>query len=157
MVRLISLSSVALSFAVVASLAGCGTSHSPARQVQSSNPSVTYTYRGDQELVDANQKAVLYCSQYQSVPRTQTITTASNGAKTVVFDCVARPASTTTTTTTIVQPPLNTGYTYRTDQELLDASGSAANYCYSQGSQRAVSTILNNPDGTRTITFRCVP
>ena len=132
-------------------LSACGSPNYPARQVESDNPSVTYIYRGDAELVEANEKAITYCSQYRASPTTSQITNESGGKKRVTFNCVANPPAYPTS-----PPPINTNYTYRTDQELITAANNAAQYCYNQGGQRAVSTMVNNPDGTRTITFQCV-
>ena len=49
----------------------------------------------------------------------------------------------------------NLTYSYRTDQELLDASWNAQTYCMNNGSQRAVSNIRTNTDGSRTVVFQC--
>jgi hypothetical protein len=138
-------------------LAACSSPSSPPRQVESETPSVTYKYRGDDELLAANEKAVTFCNQYHSVPRTQDIKDASGGEKMVTFDCVATAPAVSTTTTTL---PSTTGnnltYTYRTDQELLDASRSADLYCVNQGARRTTATIITNTDGSRTVTFQCL-
>jgi hypothetical protein len=134
--------------------ASCAPMSSPPRQVQSSNPTVTYKYRGDEELIQANQSATVFCNQYQSTPRTVTITNASDGSKTVVFECLR------TATPVVAQPQFssNLTYNYRTDQELLDASRSAENYCMNNGSQRAISnSTVVNANGTKTVTFQCSP
>jgi hypothetical protein len=59
-------------------VASCAPSHS-LQQVKTSNPSVTYEYRGDQELLQAQQNAVTFCNQYGSAPRPARFTTGSNG------------------------------------------------------------------------------
>jgi hypothetical protein len=117
--------------------------------VQSSNPSVTYNYRTDQELLQANQNATTYCSQYQTAPRTANITNNPDGSKAVVFECVR---------TTFPAPPPTTptqSYTYQTDQELVQASQTAGAYCLKYGSQPMTSSIVTNPNGTKTVTFQC--
>jgi len=135
-------------------IASCAPSHS-LQQVKTSNPSVTYEYRGDQELLQAQQNAVAFCNQYQSAPRPARITTGSDGGpNNVVFECDPNlPAA--------VSPQQAAGpnltYSYRTDQELLDASRSAQTYCMVNGSQVAVSNIGTNPDGSRTVMFQCTP
>ena len=48
-------------------------------------------------------------------------------------------------------------YTYRTDQELVQASQTAGAYCLRYGSQPMTSSIVTNPDGTKTVTFQCGP
>ena len=117
--------------------------------VQASNPSVTYNYRTDEELLQANRNATVYCNQYQTVPRTGNITSNSDGSKAVVFECVR---------TTLPAPPPTTpsqSYTYRTDQELVQASQTAGAYCLKNGSQPMTSSMVTNPDGSRTVTFQC--
>ena len=120
--------------------------------VQASNPSVTYNYRTDEELLQANRNATVYCNQYQTVPRTGNITNNSDGSKAVVFECVrtALPAPPPSP-----PPPPSLSYTYRTDQELVQASQTAGAYCAKYGSQPMTSIMTNNPDGSRTVTFQC--
>jgi len=152
-------------------IAGCSAASSPPRQIASEAPHVTYTYKGDRELVAANDKAVTYCSQYHAVPHTLTIDDAPNGNKEVTFDCVASlpatvgempsttvPSTTVTSTTvpsTTAESDLNSPY--QTDQELLDASRRANTYCINSGSQRATPILVTNVDGTKTVNFQCVP
>jgi hypothetical protein len=118
--------------------------------VQASNPTVTYSYRTDQELLRASQNAQTYCGQYQTAPRAATLTNNADGSKTAVFECVrtAGPAP---------APPVNPNlsYTYRTDQELVQASQTASAYCARNGSQPMTSNMVTNSDGTRTVTFQC--
>jgi ABC-type Fe3+-hydroxamate transport system substrate-binding protein len=77
--RWVNVSAVAL-FAAGA-LAACATFPSSQQPVQSSNPSVTYNYRTDQELLQANQNGTTYCSQYQTVPRTVSMTNNPDGSQ----------------------------------------------------------------------------
>lgn len=135
-------------------VAGCASPDSPPQQVQSSNPNVTYRYRGDNELLQADQKANTYCSQYHSVAQTANISTQSDGSKTVIFDCVA-----STTTVVPATQPLgsNMAYSYTTDQDLVIASQNAQAYCQENGSQRAVTTTVMNTNGTKSLSFQCVP
>jgi uncharacterized lipoprotein YehR (DUF1307 family) len=130
-------------------VAACGQLPSSQQPVQASKPSVTYSYRTDQELLRASQNAVTYCGQYQTAPRAATLTNNSDGSKTAVFECVrtAAPAPAP------VNP--NLSYTYRTDQELVQASQTAGAYCQRYGSQPMTSSMMGNSDGTRTATFQC--
>ena len=135
-------------------VASCAPSHS-LQQVKASNPSVTYEYRGDQELLQAQQNAVTFCNQYGSAPRPARFTTGSNGqSNNVVFEC--DPSLATAAPRQQAFDP-NLTYSYRTDQELLDASWNAQTYCMNNGSQRAVSNIRTNADGSRTVMFQCTP
>jgi hypothetical protein len=136
-------------------LAACVASSGP-RQVQAENPSITYTYRTDQDLLQASQQAANYCAKYQSVERTSRITNNSDGTNTVIFDCVKTTA--TVAPAPVPATPVNPGmtYTYRTDQELLDASRNAEAYCMRYGSPMT-SSITTNPNGTKTVTFQCGP
>jgi hypothetical protein len=131
-------------------VASCSQLPSSQQPVQSSNPSVTYNYRTDQELLQANQNATTYCGQYQAAPRTATLNNNPDGSKTVVFECVrtaALPAPAP------ANPALS--YTYRTDQELVQASQTASAYCLKYGSQPMTSRMVTNSDGTKTVTFQC--
>ena len=139
----------AVALLAAGALVSCAELPSSQRPVQSSNPSVTYNYRTDQELLQANQNATVYCSQYQTAPRTANITNNSDGSKAVVFECVR---------TTLPAPPPTApsqSYTYRTDQELVQASQTAGAYCLKNGSQPMTSSMVTNPDGSRTVTFQC--
>ena len=135
-------------------VASCAPSHS-LQQVKTSNPSVTYEYRGDQELLQAQQNAVTFCNQYQSAPRPARFTSGRNdGSNNVVFEC--DPNLPTAAPPQQAAGP-NLTYSYRTDQELLDASRSAQTYCMVNGSQVAISNIGTNQDGSRTVMFQCTP
>lgn len=132
-------------------LTACGgSSHPHATEIQAANPTVTYRYRGDEELLQANQKASTFCSQYKALPRTVRISDSSSEGRSVLFECV--PTNTFAETT--FAP--NTPYAYRTDEELIDNSRNAARYCRAQGGENVVSSITTNADGTRTATYRCV-
>ena len=120
---------------VAGTVAACAQLPSSQQPVQASNPSVTYNYRTDQELLTASQNATTYCGQY----------------KTAVFECVR--TGTAVPAPTPVNP--NLSYTYRTDQELVQASQAASAYCLRNGSQPMTSTMRANSDGTRTVTFQC--
>ena len=81
----------ALALLAGAALTSCAPATMPPQQVQASNPTVTYKYRGDQELVSAQQNASAFCARYQSVPQTASLTNDSNGNRVVVFECVPPP------------------------------------------------------------------
>lgn len=135
-------------------LSSCVARNSAPQQVKASSPSVTYKYRGDQELLQANQNAMMFCSQYRSAARTSSITDNQEGGKTVVFQCDAMPP------VVVSAQPYNPNvvYNYRSDQDLFDSSRNAEMYCMNNNSsQRAMSTITTNPNGTKTVMFQCVP
>ena len=142
----------AVALAAVA-VASCTSSPSGSlQQVRASNPSVTYEYGGDEELLQAQQEAVAFCSQYQAAPRPARITSGSNaGSNTVVFECDPNLPTTA--------PPAVTGsdlaYHYRSDQELLEASRNAHTYCTDNGWEQAVPSIRTNSDGSKTVVFQC--
>ena len=133
-------------------VAACAQLPSSQQPVQASNPSVTYNYRTDQELLLANQNATTFCSQYQTAPRTANLTNNSDGSKTVVFECVRTAGSPAPVP---VSP--NLSYSYRTDQELVQASQTASAYCRQNGSLPMTSRVVTNSDGSRTVTFQCGP
>ena len=113
----------AVALLAAGTLASCAQFPSSQQPVQSSNPSVTYNYRTDQELLQANQNATTYCSPYQTAPRTSSITNNADGSKAVRFECVRTTLPTPAPTTP------SQSYTYRTDQELVQASQTASAYC----------------------------
>lgn len=142
---------VALAAVAVASCTSASSSDS-LQQVQASNPSVTYQYADDEELLRAQQSAVAFCGQYQAAPRPARLAgTSTSGGKTVVFEC--DPNLPTTVRPTISDDDL--AYSYHTDQELLAASRNADTYCIDNGWQRAVPSIRTNSDGSRTVVFQC--
>ena len=145
--RRFQVSSIALLAA--GTLAACAQLPSSQQPVQSSNPSVTYNYRTDQELLKANQNATTYCGQYQTAPRTAGLTNNPDGSKAVVFECVRSGLSAAAP----VNP--NLSYTYRSDQELVQASQTANAYCIKYGSQPMTSSMVTNSDGTKSVTFQC--
>ena len=141
-------------------LASCAPSNRAPETVSVSNPSVTYKYRGDQELVRANQQAALYCNQYGSTPRTVNITNNTDGTNNVIFDCVKVAMPMTMVSPMPALPPVNPAltYTYRTDRDLLDSSRRADSYCMQYGQRMvATSSIVTNADGSRTVTYQCGP
>jgi len=145
-------------------LASCGPQYSSPSQTQSSNPSVTYKFHGDQELVQANQNAATYCNQFQSVPRTANITDDPEkqvGVKKVEFECVKPPPQPQAYVQPYPYPPAqynpNLTYTYRTDRELLDVSRNAQNYCMNYGSRQVISKMETDTNGNRVISFQCSP
>lgn len=153
---------------VGATLAACAPSSMPPQQVQAANPTVTYKYRGDQELVNANSNASTFCTRYSGVPRTVSLSNDPDGNRVVVFECVPAPTTTTTVVTAaptpvaappsvVVAPASPLVYTYATDQELLNASSNAQAFCSSRGMARTTSTVTTNANGSRTITFQCGP
>ena len=146
--RLVNVSAVTLLAA--GALAACSTFPSSQQPVQSSNPTVTYNYRTDQELLQANQNATAFCNPYQTTPRTSSITTNADGSKAVRFECVR------TTMPAPAPTPPSQSYTYRTDQELVQASQTASASC-PKPSSPMTSSIATNSDGTKTVTFQCGP
>lgn len=131
-------------------LAACVAQQPPPEQVQSSRPTVTYKYHTDEDLIQVNQRAATFCSQYNLAPRPERFSNDPDGSKVVFIECVptAMPAP---------QPPVNPNlvYSYRTDQQLLEASERAQAYCATTGSQMVTSSFVTNADGSKTVTFQC--
>jgi hypothetical protein len=139
----------------VAAMAACVPPYQAPQEVATSPPAVSYNYSSDDGLVEANGKARAYCSQYASTPSVQeSIIDNADGTKTVTFACVKTAALTPAPVPVSPSPP--TGYSYRTDTELLQAMGSADTYC-AQSGQSASYSMVTNADGTKTLAFQCVP
>lgn len=120
-------------------------------QVEAQAPEVSYNFNTDQDLIEANNRARAYCSQYASTATMEgTITTNPDGSKRVTFECV----KTAPTVPATPAPPMT--YNYRTDNDLLQAMQSADNYCARSG-QVASYSVTTNANGTQTLTYQCVP
>jgi len=133
-------------------VASCTSSSESLQQVRASNPSVTYEYVGDEQLLEAQQNAVVFCSQYKAAPRPARIARGSNGgSNTVVFEC--DPNLPTAAPPEVLGSDL--AYNYQSDQELLEASLNAHTYCIDNGWQQAVPSVRTNSDGSRTVVFQC--
>jgi ABC-type Fe3+-hydroxamate transport system substrate-binding protein len=153
---------VQVHFRMVAALlallvASCAQPSSSPEQVQSSNPSVTYKYHNDQELLQVNQSAATFCSQYQGIPQATNFTPDPNGGNDVVFQCVpaTAPGTSQMQVTQGNQGNPNLTYNYGSDAQLLGASRNAQTYCMNNGSSQVSSNITTNTDGTKTVTFQC--
>ncbi len=150
---------VAATFAAVVvtalTVAACAGPAAPV-QTQASNPSVTYTYRSDQDLIQANRAAATHCARYNAVPQTARFFGEPSGERSVVFDCVpAAPAPAVVQVVPQAAPGLN--FTYAMDQELMQGSRSAQLQCANAGMQYALTGIVTNTNGTKTATFQCTP
>jgi hypothetical protein len=141
----------AAAFAALMSASCVSTRSSSPQQVDVSNPTVTYKYRNDDELIQANRRAMTYCDQYQSLPQTEHFGRDSDGSNIVVFECLARSAS------AAPQRQLNSDlrYNFQTDQELLDVSRDAQVYCLNNGQSEMESNIVVYSNGSKTVTFSC--
>ncbi len=134
-------------------LASCASTRSSPEQVAASNPTVTYEYRNDDELIQANQKAITFCNQYQALPRAQSFdNNEEHHGHRVIFECVGASSF-----SSVPQRQSNSDLTYnfRTDQELLDVSRDAQIYCLNSGAPEMDSNIIVQSNGSKTVTFRC--
>lgn len=138
--------------------ASCSTSprSSSPQQVAESNPTVTYKYRNDDELIQANQRAVIFCNQHQALPqpRAEGFTVDADGDRMVVFECLSGTSS-VVAATPLRQPDSDLTYNVRTDQDLLNASRDAQVYCLNNGLPEMDSDIVTHSDGSKTVSFRC--
>ncbi len=123
--------------------------YSSPKQIEASNPTVTYKYHSDDELIQTNQLAATFCDRYQSVAQPVSFSTDTSGDRVVVFECAASSLPGTPNSRS------NLTYTYRTDKELMDVSRDAHAYCMNSGSPQVVSNIVSNGNGTKTVTFQC--
>jgi len=134
----------------VVMMTSCASTRSSPKQVATSNPTVTYQYRNDDDLVQANQRAIKFCEPYQSLPQAKSFSTDTEGRKVVVFECIqSLQASRIDTSDSTLR------YNYRTDQQLLDLSRDAQVHCLNLGQPEMTSNIVVNADGSRTVTFQC--
>ena len=132
---------------------GCGPEYSVPIEpevIRTEAPKVSYKYDSDEALLEANNEARTYCSQYASTPNIQgSIIRNPDGTKSVTFECVKAGLPTPQ-----VIPPMSCRYL--TDEELLQAMRSADIYCASLG-KIASTTIVVNPDSTKSLNYQCIP
>lgn len=138
-------------FAALMTVSCVSTRSSSPQQVEVSNPTVTYKYRNDDELIQANQRAMTYCDQYQSFPQAEHIGHDQEGSNIVVFECLNR----TEPAVPQRQRASDLTYNFQTDQELLDVSRDAQVYCLNSGQPEMDSDIVVNSNRSKTVTFRC--
>jgi hypothetical protein len=136
--------------AAVMTASCASTPQSAPREVAANNPTVTYEYRNDDELIQANERAVSFCQPYQTLPQAQHFSENSDHQKIVIFECVS-----TVQTAPIRQPDSELRYNYRNDQELLDVSRNAQIQCRNSGRPDMSSDVAVNADGSRSVTFHC--
>jgi hypothetical protein len=154
---------IAVVLATVAVASACVAPQPSLQQVRADNPSVTYAYSNDEDLLRASQEAVTFCSRYNASPGPARITSSSStGAKSVVFECGPNAGATVgVPQQTVVVPRQqqtlapNLTYSYRTDEELLAAARTAEAYCATSGTHGVVSSIAPNTDGSKTVVFQC--
>jgi hypothetical protein len=138
------------------SLASCVAFRQPAVQTSASKPTVSYVYSDDQGLLEATRQAERYCAQYSAWPTSSDIVTQSDGRH-VTFFC-DQPRTVTSAPTTVVVPPAQqvVSYPYRDDRGLIDAANQAQRYCLGFNANARSTVVINNADGSRTLTFECV-
>jgi len=68
----------------------CAPVHTAPVAVAASNPTITYVYHNDAELLQANDQAAGYCAQYQSGPHLVRYDQGPDG-RIAVFECVQGP------------------------------------------------------------------
>jgi hypothetical protein len=136
-------------------LPSCSGYSQPAVQTSSSKPTVSYVYGDDQGLLDATQKAETFCAQYGAWP-TATGSDSRSDGRHVTFACnqprSSSPASSTVVMSTV---PAALDYPYRDDRGLIDAVNQAQRYCMENNANARSTRVINNADGSRTVSFEC--
>ena len=141
---------------LAAALVSCTGFRQPAVQTSASKPTVSYVYNDDQGLVEATRQAETYCAQYSAWPTSSDIVTQSDGRH-VTFVC-DQPRTVTSAPATVVVPPAQqvVSYPYRDDRGLIEAANQAQRYCMGFNANARSTVVINNADGSRTLTFECV-
>lgn len=142
----------AAALALAVGAGACVAPMPPPQQTDATEPKVAYSYSTDQDLIEVTRKAETYCSKYATWPRNSGITQNPDGTKSVQFTC-DRPIAAVAPPPRPVPPTVS--YSYRTDQELIEASRSAQTYCQQFGSNARSGHVNRNADGTKTVAFDC--
>jgi Tfp pilus assembly protein FimT len=141
---------------LAAILASCAALRQPAVQTSASKPTVSYVYSDDQGLVEATRQAESYCAQYSAWPTSSDIVTQSDGRH-VTFFC-DQPRTVTSAPATVVAPAAQqvVSYPYADDRGLIEAANQAQRYCMGFNANARSTVVVNNANGSRTLTFECV-
>jgi putative hemolysin len=133
--------------------------------VHANRPSVSYAYASDRDLVDISRRAEAYCRSYGGWPRMVDVVNRGDGQRTITYECdpTTTPpgvASAAPPATAAPAPPTRPGvsYSYRTDQDLVEATQRAEAHCRQAGGRTRTAGIANittNSDGSRTVYFTC--
>lgn len=141
-----------------AALAACVGPAGRAQAVHEEAPSVTYKFTDDDGLVDATIKAEAYCRDYNAWPTNTGMRRDAGGASEVTFVCDQdRTTSHAGAQRRSLPGDVTVDYTYRDEQALVDATTQAQRHCARYGAEARSQTVTTAADGTRTITFECVP
>lgn len=139
-------------------LAACVGPVGRAQSVHEEAPSVTYKFTDDDGLVDATIKAEAYCREYNAWPTNAGMRMDSDGSNQVTFVCDQDRTTTYGGAQRRSMPgDVTVDYTYRDEQALVDATTQAQRHCARYGAEARSQTVTTAADGTRTITFECVP
>jgi hypothetical protein len=141
---------------LAATLAACTGFRQPAVQTNASKPTVSYVYSDDQGLVEATRQAESYCAQYSAWPRSSDIVTESDGRHVTFFCDQPRTAMSAPATVMVPAAQQVTSYPYRDDRGLIEAANQAQRYCMGFNANARSTVVVNNADGSRTLTFECV-
>lgn len=147
--------------ALVALIGACAPTTPPPQQTSSSQPKVAYSYTTVQDLLDVSRTAEGYCANYATRPRKSGTVQNPDGTATVEFTC-DQPIDKSPFAAVAPAPaprpmPQTISYSYRTDQELLDATRGAQTYCQQFGTIARSGPLTRNADGTATVIFDCRP
>ena len=145
-------SGLVMAFVTLSSAACASTRTAAPAQVAASKPTVTYTYRNDDELIQASQQATAFCQQYQTLPLARSFGRDSERNDTVEFECTASSAFAAPSPRRLSS---DLAYSFRTDQELLDVSRVAQVFCLDNDLLEMNSNIAVQGDGGKTVTFHC--
>lgn len=139
-------------------LAACVAPAGRAQSVHEEAPSVTYKFADDDGLVDATIKAEVYCREYNAWPTNTGMRMDAGGASEVTFVCDQDRTATYAGAQRRSMPgDVTVDYSYRDEQALVDATTQAQRHCARYGAEARSQTVTTGRDGTRTITFECVP
>jgi hypothetical protein len=140
-----------------AAIAGCATSSGRAEPVAANPPSVTYKYSDEQGLIDASLKAEAFCRDFNSWPTAAGTHFARDGSGEVTFICDQDRAETLAGTRPRSLPSNPTvEYTYRDEQELIEATARAQRHCAAFGAEARSTTVRAGAGSTGRVEFECV-
>jgi hypothetical protein len=150
-----------------AGLAGCDLGYrAPPEPVAATAPTITYRYSDSDDLPRVRAEASAYCARFDMGATLTDAAANDDGTHAAHFTCDRNVAYNAAPTAPVVvpppvaaaptlSPPPLVSYGYASQMQYAAAYDNARQYCRSYGAAPRQVNIVENPAGSRTVTFSC--
>ncbi len=154
-----------VALAAATGVAGCDMGyHPPPEPVASTAPTISYRYSAEADLPRVRSEANTYCSSFSMHASLANVVDNDDGTRTARFNCdrdvaafapgPAAPPPAVVVAPPVTRPPL-VSYGYSTPAQYAAAADNASAYCQSYGARARQVNVVDDPGGSRTVTFSC--